>query len=410
MNSDCEDGQVDINSQMEIIKRGAKDIVTEDDLKAVLEKSAQTNAPLKIKFGCDPSAPDIHLGHVVILRKLRQFQQLGHTVQFLIGDFTARIGDPSGKSATRPPLTEEQVRANAATYKEQVFKVLLPEKTEVVFNNDWLGAMTPHDIVKLCASHTVARMLERDDFSKRFRENIPIRIHEFLYPLFQGHDSVALGSHVELGGSDQLFNILVGRELQKDAGQTPQVALTMPIIEGLDGVQKMSKSLGNYVGVTDPPNEMFGKLMSIPDTLIARYMLLLTDIPEEEINGAAMEIWWGSENPRKFKVRLAREIVSFFHSAAAADEAEAEFDRVFARKELPSDMETCKLPSEEMPAVELVFASGLVATKADARRMIRQKAVTIDGEILDDEMAVVKIAPGAALRVGKRRFIRLDIN
>jgi len=400
---------MDIDSQLEIIRRGAKEIVTEEDFKEMLESAAKEGRALRVKFGCDPSAPDIHLGHVVILRKLRQFQELGHTVLFLIGDFTARIGDPSGKNATRPPLTEEQVNENAKTYKDQVFRVLLPERTEVVFNNDWLGKLSPHDIVRLCSSHTVARMLERDDFSKRFRDNIPIRIHEFLYPLFQGYDSVALDSDVELGGSDQLFNLLVGRELQRDAGQTPQVALTMPIIEGLDGVQKMSKSLNNYVGVTDEPNDMFGKLMSIPDTLIARYMLLLTDIPEEEINGIAMEIYMGSENPRNFKVRLAKEIVAFFHGAEAADGAEAEFDRVFANKELPSDMETCLLDAAEKPAVDLLTETGLVPTKGEARRMIRQKAARLDGELIESETDVVTITPGAVLKVGKRRFIRLDI-
>lgn len=403
---------MDIEKQMEIIKRGAKEIVTVEDLRAALERSAKTGKPLKVKFGCDPSAPDIHLGHVVVLRKLRQFQELGHTVQFLIGDFTARIGDPSGRSATRPPLSEEEVRANAKTYQEQVFRVLIPERTEVVFNNDWLGKLTPQEIVKLCASHTVARMLERDDFSKRFRENIPIRIHEFLYPLFQGYDSVVLESDIELGGSDQLFNILVGRELQKDVGQTPQVALTMPIIEGLDGVQKMSKSLGNYVGVTDPPNEMFGKLMSIPDTLISRYMLLLTDIPEDEIHGISMEIYWGTENPRNFKARLAKEIVTFFYGAGAAEEASAEFDRIFAQKQLPSEIETVVLDAAELKektVSELVLKSGLVPTKAEARRMIRQKAVTLDGVILEDEMAAVTVAPGTILKVGKRRFVRIDI-
>jgi tyrosyl-tRNA synthetase len=400
---------VDINKQLEIIKRGAKEIVTVEDLRAALDKSVKTNKPLKVKFGCDPSAPDIHLGHVVILRKLRQFQELGHTVQFLIGDFTARIGDPSGRSITRPPLSEEQVRQNAKTYQDQVFRVLIPERTEVVFNNDWLGKLTPHEIVKLCASHTVARMLERDDFSKRFRENIPIRIHEFLYPLFQGYDSVAIESDIELGGSDQLFNILVGRELQKDAGQTPQVALTMPIIEGLDGIQKMSKSLGNYVGVTDLPNEMFGKLMSIPDTLIPRYMLLLTDIPEDEIHGVAIEIFWGTENPRNFKVRLAKEIVTFFHSAEAAAAAENEFNRIFAQKQIPTDIETVILDSGEMAIVDLVLKSGLVPSKAEARRMIRQNAVELGGAIVKDEMATVTIAPGAVLKVGKRRFVRLDI-
>ncbi len=400
---------MEVEKQLEILKRGVKDLVSEEDLREALKRSVASGKPMKIKFGCDPSAPDIHLGHVVILRKLRAFQKLGHTVQFLIGDFTARIGDPSGRSATRPPLTEEQVRENAKTYQDQVFRVLIPEHTEVVFNNDWLGKLTPHDIVRLCSSHTVARMLERDDFSKRFKENVPIRIHEFLYPLFQGYDSIALENDVEIGGSDQLFNLLVGRTLQKDQGLNPQVAMTMPIIEGLDGVMKMSKSLGNYVGVAESPGEMFGKLMSIPDELITRYMLLLTDIPEEEINGVAMEIYYGASNPRDFKVRLAKEIIGFFHSAEAAEAAQREFEKIFSRRELPTDMETCSLSAEDISIVELVVRSGLSASKGEARRLIRQKAVELDGVILEDEMAVVHIRPGAVLKVGKRRFVRLDI-
>ncbi|MFH1538516.1 MAG: tyrosine--tRNA ligase [bacterium] len=395
--------------------RGVEDVVTKDELAGALKRSRDEKKPLKIKYGCDPSAPDIHLGHAVVLRKLRAFQELGHTVQFLIGDFTARIGDPSGRSATRPPLSEEQVRANSATYQEQVFRILHKDKTEVVYNNDWLGALTPHDIVRLAASYTVARMLERNDFKERYKNNVPIRIHEFLYPLMQGYDSVHLKSDVEIGGSDQTFNILVGRELQKEAGIRPQIALTMPILEGLDGKEKMSKSLGNYVAVTDEANDMFGKLMSIPDTLIIRYFTLLTDVPEGELKEMESEMKSGKLNPRDCKARLGREIVEFFHGSDAAAGAEEEFRRVFAEKELPSDIPTCKIKASEIPkggypAFELVAMTGAVSSKGEARRMIRQKAVTLDDRGVEDEMESITPENGSILRVGKLRFVEFEIS
>lgn len=398
------------DEELQLILRGAEDCVTKDDLEAALRGSKEKGRPLKIKYGCDPSAPDIHLGHMVVLKKLRVFQELGHTVQFLIGDFTARIGDPSGRSATRPPLTEEQVKANSATYQEQVFRILHRDKTEVVYNNDWLGGMTPVEMIRLASSYTVARMLERNDFKERFRNNVAIHIHEFLYPLLQGHDSVFLRSDVEMGGSDQTFNILVGRELQREAGQRPQIALMMPILEGLDGKEKMSKSLGNYVAVMDTANDMFGKLMSIPDTLIVRYFTLLTDVPAAELKEMEREMKSGGVNPRDFKARLGREIVKFFHDGAAATAAEEEFGRVFAKKELPADMPVFTFKSPEgLPAFEFIAATGAVPSKGEARRMIRQKAVTLDGRLIEDESEIIAPASGAVLKVGKRRFVRIEV-
>ena len=407
--------EMTMDQELALIKRGVEELVSEDDLREALENARKEGRPLKIKYGCDPSAPDIHLGHVVVLRKLLTFQKLGHHVQFLIGDFTARIGDPTGRSATRPPLSPEQIAENASTYQEQVFRILDREKTEVVYNSHWLDKLTPHDIVKLCASYTVARMLERQDFKNRFSNNTPIRIHEFLYPLFQGYDSVALEDDIEIGGSDQIFNILVGRELMRDNGQKPQIALTMPILEGLDGKEKMSKSLGNYVGIEDEPNDMFGKIMSIPDALIGRYFTLLTDIPEEEIHGMEIEMQWGTVNPRDIKFRLGREIVTFFHGADAADSAQEEFTKVFSQKELPSDMPAVAIKASDLDdsgsiaLVELVAASGLVKSKGEARRLIRQNAVSLDGETLSDEMAPVPVKTGMVLKIGKRRFAAIDV-
>lgn len=395
---------------LKLLLRGVEDVVTKDELTDALRRSRDEGKPLKIKYGCDPSAPDIHLGHMVVLKKLRTFQELGHTVQFLIGDFTARIGDPSGRSATRPPLSEEQVRENSATYQSQVFKILHKDKTEIVYNNDWLGALAPHDIVRLAASYTVARMLERNDFKERYKNNVPIRIHEFLYPLMQGYDSVYLKSDIEIGGSDQTFNILVGRELQKEAGIRPQIALTMPIIEGLDGKEKMSKSLGNYVAVTDEPNDMFGKLMSLPDSLIIRYFTLLTDVPEGELKEMDGKMKSGDCNPRDYKARLGKEIVTFFYDGKAANKAEEEFKRVFAKKELPSKIPgfKAKIPEGGIPAFELIEITGLVSSKGEARRMIRQRAVSIDDKIVEDEMEKIVPGVGCTIRVGKLRFKKYE--
>ena len=407
--------QVSIDEEVRMIMRGVEELHSEDELREAVARCRKTGQPLKIKYGCDPSAPDIHLGHVVVLRKLLTFQQLGHTVQFLIGDFTARIGDPTGRTATRPPLSEEQIAENSATYQEQVFSILDRARTEVVYNSHWLGKMTPVEIVKLCSSYTVARMLERQDFKNRYTKNTPIRIHEFLYPLFQGYDSVVLEDDIEIGGSDQLFNIMVGRELMKDNAQKPQIALTMPILEGLDGRDKMSKSLGNYIGISDAPNEMFGKVMSIPDTLISRYFTLLTDVPLEEIRGLEMEMHWGTVNPRDIKARLGKAIVSFFYDAAQAEAAESEFRKVFAQKELPTDMPVARIPAGDLengalPLVNLIAAAGLAASKGEARRLIRQKAVSLDGDIITGETSLVAVRPGMVLKVGKRRFATLDIS
>ena len=407
--------QVSIDEEVKMIMRGVEELHSEDELREAVKKSRDTGNPLKIKYGCDPSAPDIHLGHVVVLRKLLTFQQLGHTVQFLIGDFTARIGDPTGRTATRPPLSEEQIIENSATYQEQVFSILDRNRTEVVYNSHWLGKMTPVEIVRLCSSYTVARMLERQDFKNRYTSNTPIRIHEFLYPLFQGYDSVVLEDDIEIGGSDQLFNIMVGRELMKDNSQKPQIALTMPILEGLDGRDKMSKSLGNYIGISDSPNDMFGKVMSIPDTLIGRYFTLLTDLPLEEIRGLEMEMHWGTVNPRDIKARLGKEIVAFFHGCSEADAAEAEFNKVFAQKELPTEMPLITIPAADlddgqMLLVNLIAAAGLAPSKSEARRLIRQNAVSLDGDIVTDETSPVAVRSGMVLKVGKRRFATLDIS
>ena len=324
-----------VEEQIALIERGAVDFHSREDLVKKLTKSLQTGVPLIIKAGFDPTAPDLHLGHTVLIQKLRHFQVLGHHVHFLIGDFTGLIGDPTGKSDTRPPLTPDDVRRNAETYKEQVFKILDPDKTTVVFNSTWLGQLTSYEMIKLASELTVARMLERDDFKKRFESNRPISIHEFLYPLIQGYDSVAMKADVELGGTDQLFNLLMGRDLQRSRGQEPQVVLTMPLLEGLDGVNKMSKSLGNYIGISEAPDSIFGKIMSVSDTLMFRYYELLSDLPMTEVTRLKEDIAAGRLHPKAAKVQLAKEMVARFLNQAAADEAERNFDQVFARHELP---------------------------------------------------------------------------
>ena len=324
-----------VNEQLDLLRKGALEIISEEDLEKKIARSVKTGKPLLIKAGFDPTAPDIHLGHTVLIRKMKHFQDLGHTVVFLIGDFTGLIGDPSGRNKTRPPLSQEEIAANAETYKEQIFKLLDPEKTVIDFNSRWLGALTPVEIIKLTAAYTVARILERDDFSKRYKNGEPISVHELLYPLMQGYDSVALHADVELGGSDQKFNLLVGRELQRHYGQEPQVILTMPLLEGLDGVQKMSKSLGNYIGIHESPAEIFGKVMSVSDDLMFRYYELLTDVPLKEIAGINGSIGEGKLNPMQVKIDLAKSIIADFHSGPAAAAAEAEFIRVFRRKEDP---------------------------------------------------------------------------
>jgi tyrosyl-tRNA synthetase len=391
---------------LKLIKRGTDEILLEENL----TKKLAENRPLRIKAGFDPTAPDLHLGHTVLINKLRQFQELGHEVIFLIGDFTGMIGDPTGKNVTRKPLTREDVLANAQTYEEQIFKILDPKKTLVVFNSSWMGEMGAADLIQLAAKHTVARMLERDDFSKRYAGGQPIAIHEFLYPLIQGYDSVALKADVELGGTDQKFNLLVGRQLQEAFGQTPQVVLTMPILEGLDGVQKMSKSLGNYIGITEPPDEMFGKLMSISDDLMWRYLELLSARSMAEIEGWRQEVEAGA-NPRDVKVRLAEEMVERFHSREAAARAHENFVARFRKGAMPDDMPELELGSagDGMPIANLLKEAGLVSSTSEALRMIKQGAVRIDGERLEDRGLVCAKGGTRVYQVGKRRFARVKL-
>jgi len=395
-----------VEAQLGLIERGAVDLISRADLAERL----RSGRPLRVKAGFDPTAPDLHLGHTVLLTKLRQFQELGHQVIFLIGDFTGMIGDPTGKSATRPPLTRENVAANAETYRQQVFKVLDEARTEVAFNSTWFDPMSAADMIRLAGTHTVARMLERDDFSKRYRGGLPIAIHEFLYPLVQGYDSVALRADVELGGTDQTFNLLMGRELQRHHGQAPQVVLTMPLLEGLDGVNKMSKSLGNYIAITDAPDDMFGKLMSVSDELMWRYLDLLSLQPTGVIAGWRREVEEG-RNPREVKVELGREIVARFHGAPAAAQAVEAFDARFRRDEVPADLPEMDIAAGPagLAMPQLLKAAGLVASTSEAMRLIGQGAVKVDGERLEDRSRV--LMPGAAvlLQVGKRRFARVKL-
>ncbi len=396
-----------VEESLELIRRGADEILVEKELVKKLEKGK----PLRVKAGFDPTAPDLHLGHTVLINKLRQFQDLGHEVMFLIGDFTGMIGDPTGKSATRPPLTREQVLENARSYEEQIYKILDPEKTLVLFNSSWMGEMDAADLIQLAAKHTVARMLERDDFSKRYKNGQPIAIHEFLYPLVQGYDSVAMKADVELGGTDQKFNLLVGRQLQEAYGQEPQVVLTMPILEGLDGVQKMSKSLNNYIGITDAPEEMFGKIMSISDDLMWRYFELLSFRPMSEIDGFRRQIEEGA-NPRDIKFLLGEEIVARFHDRQAAEKARQAFIDRFRKGAMPEDMPEVELgaPNEEgMPIANLLKEAGLVASTSEAYRMIKQGAVRLDGDRVEDRGRLLKPGTEVVAQVGKRRFARVKI-
>ncbi len=388
------------------LRRGTEEIVREEEL---LER-LRTGRPLRVKAGFDPTAPDLHLGHTVLLNKLRRFQDLGHEAIFLIGDFTAMIGDPSGRSATRPPLTRDEVIENARTYEEQIYKILDPERTLVMFNSSWMGEMDAAGLIRLAARWTVARMLERDDFAKRYAEGRPIAIHEFLYPLIQGYDSVALKADVELGGTDQKFNLLVGRELQRDYGQPPQVIMTLPILEGLDGVQKMSKSLGNYVGITEPPEEQFGKLMSISDTLMWRYFELLSFRPAAEIERLRREVAEG-RNPMEAKFELAEELVGRFHGAEAARRAKEAFIARFRRHELPEDLPetTVAAAGGRIRLANLLKEAGLVPSTSEALRMIRQGAVRIDGERVSDTALEIEAGGVHVYQVGKRRFARVRV-
>jgi tyrosyl-tRNA synthetase len=392
-----------IDEQIAYLTKGAVDVVRREELKAKLERSARTGKPLKVKVGFDPSAPDIHLGHTVLMRKMKHFQDLGHEVVFLIGDFTGLIGDPSGKSKTRPQLTREEIDKNAQTYKEQVFKILHPEKTIVDFNSRWLGALGADGFIRLASRYTVARMLERDDFQKRFSAQLPIAIHELLYPLAQAYDSVALQADFELGGTDQLFNLLVGRDIMREYGLEPQVVLTTPLLEGLDGVEKMSKSLGNYIGVTEPPEEMFGKVMSVSDALMWKYYEILTDMSLAEIEALKEK-----GEPMQAKMDLASRIVADFHSKEAAEEASRHFDSVIRKKETPDEIPEKALPAGAYSLSSLLVSSGSAPSRSEAKRLIEQGAVSIDGRRAEADDTLNLAAPGGlVLKVGKRKFVRI---
>jgi tyrosyl-tRNA synthetase len=399
---------MNIDEQVRYLKKGTVDLIREEDLKAKLERSTKTGKPLRVKLGLDPTAPDIHLGHTVVIRKLKAFQDLGHTVIFLIGDFTGMIGDPSGKNVTRPPLSRDEINSNAETYKRQMFKLLDPDKTELRFNGEWMDKFTAADFVKLTAKTTVRQILERDDFTKRMAEEKPISLHELLYPLVQGYDSVALDADVELGGTDQKFNLLMGRNLQREFDQEPQVILTTPLLEGLEGVQKMSKSLNNYIGIDEAPNEIFGKVMSISDDLMWKYYELLTDLSETEISNLRSQCDDASLNPRNVKVELAKLIISDFHTADAADEAEADFNRRFVKKEVPDEIEERKVTGGVYKLVDLIAEAGLAASKGEARRLVEQGGVKVNGEKATAANADITIDQGGVLfQVGKRKFLKL---
>ncbi len=392
--------------QIALLEKGADRIEPRPELRAKVERSVASGESLRVKVGFDPSAPDLHLGHTVVMRKMKHFQDFGHEVWFVIGDFTGMIGDPSGRSKTRPQLTEEQIRQNAETYKEQVFKILDPEKTVVAFNSEWLSALGAEGLIRLASRYTVARMLERDDFHRRFRGEQPISIHEFLYPLAQAYDSVAMKADFELGGTDQLFNLLVGRHIMREYGLEPQVALTMPLLEGLNGVEKMSKSLGNAVGVNEPPEEMFGKLMSISDELTYRYYELLTDRTPAEIGALRARVDDGTLHPKRVKQDLAVQIVSDFHSRREAEAARDRFEAVFARGTVPDEMPSFTA-SSRMRMLDLLTSSGLAQSRGEGRRLLSQGAVSLDGERVLGDVAVAAPADGVVLKVGKRRFLRV---
>jgi len=416
-----------VEEQYEYLRKGCVEIIQEKELKAKLARSLKENKPLKVKAGFDPTAPDIHLGHTVLLRKMKHFQDLGHDVIFLIGDFTGLIGDPSGRSSTRPPMTREEINKNAETYKKQIFKILDPKKTIIDFNSRWLEKLTSFDIINLSAKYTVARILERDDFSNRLKKNRPISIHEILYPLMQAYDSVALKADVELGGTDQKFNLLVGREIQREFHQDPQVIITTPILEGLDGVEKMSKSLNNYVGITEPPGEIYGKIMSISDPLMFRYYELLTDEPLSQIEKWKREVKAEKIHPKDLKSRLALSIVSDFWGNKEAKKASQEFERVFKNKELPSEIEDIevrveskvkvegKLKAEEaggiksIPLIDLLVNQNIFPSRGEAKRMVRQGGVYLDGQRIEDIAFKIDLRKKSdlILKIGKRKFYRI---
>ncbi len=398
-----------IKEQLEYLLRGSVEVISEEALCKKLEKSMSSGQPLKVKAGYDPTAPDIHLGHTLLIQKMKHFQDVGHEVIFLIGDFTGMIGDPSGKSIARKKMTKKEVAKNATTYKKQIFKILDPNKTAIVFNSHWMEKMSSSDFIELTSHYTVARMLERDDFHKRYKGQQPISIHEFLYPLIQGYDSVVLKADVELGGTDQKFNLLVGRELQKDFGQEPQVVFTMPLLEGTDGIQKMSKSLDNYIGITEPPKEIFGKIMSISDELMIRYYELLSDISVSEIKKMRKKLKADTVNPKKCKVKLAKEIVARFYSTDEADNAEKEFENIFKNKELPHEMPqfSVKWNNEKMWVCHLIKETGFSKSSSEAVRLIRQGAVSINGEKITDSDLQMEKKDTFILKIGKKRFARI---
>lgn len=402
---------IGVDEQIELIERGVVDCISREELIKKLERSRETGVPLKIKAGFDPTAPDLHLGHTVLLQKLKHFQELGHDVYFLIGDFTGLIGDPTGKSETRKALTREDIARNAETYKEQVFKILDPYKTKIAFNSEWLGKLDSFEMIRLASELTVARMLEREDFKNRFENGKPISIHEFLYPLIQGYDSVAMQADVELGGTDQLFNVLMGRDMQRSRGQEAQIVLTLPLLEGLDGVNKMSKSLGNYIGITDPANEIYGKVMSISDSLMYRYYELLSDLSTPEIVKLQKEVENGTLHPKAVKQKLARELTARFHTDEAALQAEQNFDNVFAKNDLPDDLkEYVPQSSEAIWLPKLLVEAGLVSSTSDGRRMIKQSAVSLDGQKITDIDYKVEPEGQMIVKVGKRRFCKIIFN
>ncbi len=405
--------KTEIDRQLSVIAARTVDLVSREELQAKLKYALTERRPLRVKYGADPSAPDIHLGHVVGLNKLREIQDLGHTVVFIIGDFTGLIGDPSGQSVTRPPLSRAQIEANAKTYQAQAFQVLDPQRTEVHFNSEWCGDMSFNAVLQLAGQVTVAQMLARDDFQQRFSDNSPISLTEFLYPLIQGYDSAMVKADIELGGTDQLFNMLLGRDIQKAHGQTPQVVLTLPLLEGLDGIRKMSKSLGNYVGITESAREMFGKLMSMPDNLMGRYDQLVMCRAAEEIEAGQLALASGAQHPRQAKDDLARRIVARFHGAAAAEQAAAEFKRVFSEHKLPDQIPQVIIPMHQRPQgklwlVTLLVKAGLAESNSAARRLIQQGAVKVDAQTIRDVQAELNIPDGCVIQAGKRGFARIS--
>ena len=395
-----------VKEQLDLIIRGTDEVIPIEELDKKLAKSLETGIPLQVKFGCDPSRPDLHIGHAVVLRKLRHFQDLGHEAVLLIGDFTAMIGDPTGRNKTRPQITLEETKQNAQSYIDQASVILSDENLTIVYNSDWLGKMDFSEVINLSSKYTVARMLERDDFTKRYQDGVPISVHEFLYPLAQGYDSVHLKSDVELGGTDQKFNLLVGRDLQKEAGQNPQVIITTPILEGTDGVEKMSKSYDNYIGLTDSPSEIYGRTLSIPDSLIGRYFEFATEISNEKLTGVKDDLKNGISNPRDLKRELARELVSLYHDNDAALKAEQEFDALFIQKDEPDDIPEYRLTESEK-LIGIMVKNGMVASNGEGKRMISQGGVRLDKEKVDDIHSTIEPGKNVVLKVGKRKFLRI---